>query len=347
MMRSNRTARLRVSSVSALVLLATACSDESGVAKAPAQMTQPAVASAAAVRARDRIQETNRHAWVGAAHNAALKELKAEIAEPGTPKSLCRLIADFASRPERIPSQQRADHVLSQRELRSELEATLCTESRRRGRPRLVAMRGATAVIQTETLDAATNELLNAVETAIQNANDSYDLAGRLDPILTAANSLDTTGRAAVEIAVSIAQSSVENAEAELPSYVTLIDSEYGTCAESHLMEGYSFDDSRFLCTEGKDREYEMFNPGAFRSRMQAVVSRSTGTTTRRCVGLKNGWKRVGSVDVKSGIGGFIGGLIKTKSLQGAGLYALASSVGGSGSEYVHVAWDMWRCAME
>lgn len=329
-----------------LTLVAVACDDDVAVHSPQSPMTQPPAVSPAAVRARVRLDENNPRAWIGVAHNAALRDLQSEIAAPGVPKSLCRMIADFASRVERVPTQRRlAGHLPNQIELRRDLEIQVCTSTRPHSRTQLVAHTPAPA--RRESLDEATNQLLAAVEAAIEEANDRYDLANRLDPILTAATILDSVGRSVVEVAVSIAQSSVENAEIDLPKYVSLVESEYGACAESYLSAGYSLDDSRYLCTEGKDRLYEMTLPATVLPPARVASLDRTRNTSRKCVGLTNGWKRVGKMDVKTGIAGFISGLVKTKSLGGAGVYALAGSVGGSGGEYLVVAFEMWQCAME
>lgn len=315
--------------------------------KNDARVTVPLGISPMAVRARAKLHEQNSYDWIGRAHNKALDDLRQEVKKPGVVRSLCRYLADFATKSDRLPKEKRAlarGHDRS--DSRISLEADLCAG--RSGRPsaRLVNA-GLTSPPQAHTLTSQGGQLLSDVQTAVTDASDSYDLAARLQPILDASASLDTIEQAAVRVTISVAQNSVEYAETEIPAYREAVEQEYSSCANQYRQSGYSLEDAQRLCTEGNGGMMETVNPfGRFGPRGTPLVKAATLSASRSCVSLSAGWKRVGEADVSGAVGGFFGGLAVTKNLVGAGVAALGGSVGKSASEYFKVGWELFWCAM-
>jgi hypothetical protein len=315
----------------------------------PVQPVRPRQAAPDLV-ARGKLHRRNPMDWVGAAHNRALDAFRDELREPGVlSRSVCSYLLTFATSDARVPAEHaRAKAALGaaarRRAASKGLAATELCGRRIAGPsaqivPRVwlaafsPAYRPVTPAViphaQSGELSQAARDLYAQIETAVDVAASSYDLAGQLNPVLDAAAQLSAEEYATIAATVSVAQYSYEYWEAQLPSYIEAVSAEYGSCFEESQQLGYTLADAENRCMNGAaiepvDRRGARAN---WRLPLLMVVARpSSPGAVRQTVG--QGLKAIGKRDAYGAFTGAFAGAF-AGGVQGA---ALGAIIGGSGA---------------
>lgn len=288
--------------------------------------------SAAAMKARDAIHDSNRNDWVGVAHNRMMQGFLVELNKPGKVRgSLCDFVADFASQPNRVPIERRFKILPKHRDIvrGSVAQSWLC-------RPKARLTGGMAPMVVPQGGEAS--ELFRQIDVAVDAATSSYDLANRLHPILNAGAQLGGDEAVAVETAVSVAQNSYEYWEANFDAFAQTFANEYGSCAQDLVTQGWSPSDAVLSCTSG--------NPGAqvqFRRTDRPTHLRSVTGPVPCGPGLTEGFKRIGKADLAGAWSGFWAGIFVGNPVAGA----LLSSAGASMGASLANAAETWICLVQ
>jgi hypothetical protein len=222
--------------------------------------------------------------WVGVAHNRALDAFRDELREPGVlSRNLCSYLLTFVTSDARVPAERAAARAAlsaaARREVaRKGLAATELCGRRPAWRSAGIASHVwltafapprwpfAPAAIRRRSQSGepsqAARDLYAQIEASIDAAASSYDLAAYLDPVLDAAAQLGAEEYATIAATVSVAQSSYEYWEVELPSYVDAVAAEYGACLEESQLLGYTLTQAEYRCvnqggTTDSDRAFQ------------------------------------------------------------------------------------------
>jgi hypothetical protein len=302
------------------------------------------------VAARAHLHQRNQMDWVGAAHNRALDAFRDELRKPGVlTRSVCGYLLTFVAGDARVP----AKHARAKAALNVEARGTAA----RKG---LVAtelcgreLAGSSATItprvsmagffprrppvsygpaprsQSGQLSQAALDLYAQIEGAIDASANSYDLAGRLNPVFDAAAQLGAEEYATIAATVSVAQSSYEYWEGQLPSYVDAVNADYGPCLEESRLLGYTFLDAENRCMNGARIDPADWRGARASSRfplLMVVAKPHTAGAGRQ--GLAQGLKAIGKKDAYGAFtGGFAGAFVG--GIEGA---ALGAIIGGGGA---------------
>jgi len=327
----------------------------------PVQPVRPRQAPDPAARAK--LHRRNPMDWVGEAHNRALDAFRDELRRPGVlSRSLCGYLLTFVTSDARVPVERAAARAAlgaaARRDVaRKGLAATeLC--GRRPARPSAgVALHTWLAAFvpsrwslapaavprrsQSGELSQAARDLYAQIESSIDVAASSYELAGYLNPVLDAAAQLSAEEHATIAATVSVAQSSYEYWEVELPNYIEAVAAEYGPCLEESQQLGYTLADAEYRCVNGGGtNEAALREPADWpggrldpRPRLLLTVARP-GSAGRVRQNAGKGLKTIGKNDASGAFSGAWGGAF-SGGVQGAVLGAI---VGGAGASIVTAA---------
>lgn len=301
--------------------------------------------SSAASAARERIHQRNAHDWVGVAHNRVLDDWRQEMRKPGVlTHNLCSYVVDFIVRDERLPlGKQTALPVRRQAVAAAAKASKLCQATANRSQASALAAYGENAARRARQSDALAS-LQSEIETSIDVAQSSFDLAARLNSVLDAAAALDETEQTVVSATVSVAQNSYEYWEPQYPVVVQEVETEYGTCAADRRAAGYTMEAARDACLSGEYAlsSFRGWSPNSF----LGPTRFSAGKVSLLCgPGLGAGFKHVAKNDARGAFaGGFAGALGG-----GAGIVAGALIGGGSASIWAagENAWSTYWCMMK
>jgi len=370
-----------VTALATTAALAVACRDTAtaprgsapGADRAPSRSTQPQLPAGVDIRAE--LRKANPMDWVGAAHNAALDAFLEELNKPGVlTRDICGHILDFSARDERVPSDRRAvanglaasarRDVARKALARSPLCAPATQSASTTGEflrlAQLASMEapGLTTLARAMGFRAgparqssAAYNLLSQVESAIQWAYDSYDLAARLNPILNAAASLAYEEYATVAATVSVAQSSYEYWPTGYTTYYDGIRRDYGACADQTKSWGYSAYDARNYCmgSSSTTKNYTEFGRaggriGGERVALMFVRPASASVRQYQCPTVGEGLRKIGRRDAIGAFGGAFSGAF-VGGWEGAALGGIVGGSGGSIATAIELVWDhMWHC---
>jgi hypothetical protein len=312
------------------------------------QVTRP---SPRLVAARARLHQRNQMDWVGTAHNRALDAFRDELRNPGVlTRNVCGYLQTFAAGDARVPAKHaRAKAVLSV-EARTNVAKKGLVATELCGRqfggpsaaltsrvsmaaflPRRSPFSGRTAPrSQSSELSQAALDLYAQIESAIDASANSYDLAGRLNPVFDAAGQLAGEEYATIAATVSVAQSSYEYWEGQLPSYIDAVGADYGPCFEESQQLGYTLVDAQNRCMNGWRIDPADWRGGRADSRLPLlmfVARPHTAGAGRQS--LSQGLKAIGKRDAYGAFTGAWAGAFAGGGIQGAALGAL---VGGGGA---------------
>jgi hypothetical protein len=324
--------------------------------------------------AREQLHRNNPMNWVGIAHNRALDDLLKELRKPGVlSRDVCQYLLEFVSSDARVPVDRaglrRAAGATARREVgRKALRATaLCSQRfdrRASALPARVSLAAyysprppfGSASLQSGSPSAAAYGLLEQILAAIDAAVDSYDLAWRLHPVLNAASQLDAIERATIEATVSVAQSSYEYWEAQLPTYVQAVSSEYDPCLYNQWSQGYSYDSSLGNCVNGAGAVFQPLSYSPRRAQRHSRSRRaahgrdalfSAGAVPLRARGVSQsvgeGLKDIGKADAYGAFTGAFAGAF-AGGPQGAVLGGIVGAAGASiATALGHAIGATWR----
>lgn len=337
-----------VAAIAGIVLLS-ACRDEAASSPNVARARRVAPRTevgATHLDAKARVHQRNRHEWIGVAHNRALDDFRRHLRAPGTlTKNLCDFVTDFASRPERLPGPDDKRRNL-QEATRDHVRSITCGQRvSDAGQNPFANLVGLLRTKRRQEASAAASQLVADVQNALDASTTSSELAGRLEPILDAAQALDSIDEGIVSAAVSVAQNSFEYWEANFSAFQQEIVNEYMPCANALAESGYSLDEAGQRCMDGGSTAYgtaSLRHPT--RPDRVAPISRRSMT---EC-GWGASWKgiiRVARADLEGGLKGFWGGLVATRTLPGALAGALGGAAAGSLYEGAKVTWEIIICA--
>jgi hypothetical protein len=342
----NRAARVAPLVLSAATMLL-ACRDSSTTVRTSgggdnSNLSPIAGASAPAIRARERIHEKNRYDWVGAAHNKALDDFRRELRRPGVlTRNLCEYAQSFAAREERNPR----DRALSESD-RWSITRTVGDSVAWCGRrgPRVsnttFTSPFAPSPVPTPQSQQA-YEFLGAIEAAVNEAQSSFDLAERLDPLLDRMAALDPIDQAVVGATISVTQSSYEYWETQLTAYHQELLDEYGGCVNEQSSSGGDPLTVRDNCLndQGDGAVAFKYPPvGPFSGRLTGLK------ITPSCAGsLREGVGKVVSADLKGAFTGAVSGGIAA-GLAGVVGGAIAGATAGSTWAAIENAWEVFKC---
>jgi hypothetical protein len=299
--------------------------------------------------------------WVGEAHNRALDAFRDELRRPGVlSRSLCGYLLTFVTSDARVPAERAPVRVAlgaaARRDVaRKSLAATEFCGRRPAGRSAGVASQAWLAAFvpprwplasaarrsQSGELSQAARDLYAQIESSIDVAASSYELAGYLNPVLDAAAQLSAEEHATIAATVSVAQSSYEYWEVELPNYIEAVAAEYGPCLEESQQLGYTLADAEYRCVNGGGtNEAALREPADWpggrldpRPRLLLTVARP-GSAGRVRQNAGKGLKTIGKNDASGAFSGAWGGAF-SGGVQGAVLGAI---VGGAGASIVTAA---------
>ena len=299
-------------------------------------------------RAVEAIHRGNPSDWVGREHNRILGEFKTRLAQPGVmTRRMCDYVVNFVTAADNGDERLRAITPRARREASEAGLATtkLCTNQN----AMLLALPISNSIVrpkpQEVVLSAEASELANQVLAAIDASETSYYLAAKLSPVLNAAASLDSVERAVIEATISVAQSSYEYWEAELPAMEDRFYSDYNACLTQAYQAGYTEDSARDACLNGGIAVTEFLpQPRTLRSRELAVAGTASSSAMRVC-GLGNHYRRLAGADASGAITGAVTG---AKTAGWAGV--LPGAVFGAGiaslGSFVKSTWEIYWCAM-
>lgn len=295
--RSAQTAaRCRAGTVvlfAALTTLGTACSDRADRVVAPLRADSSVTDSTIA---RQVLARSNPLAWVGVAHNDAM-----------------RLTYD-ALRTRRLPGRNPCGEILvddiaalappEYQRPAAEIEAAAAAG---RSGTRCADATSARVSASSDQLSPAAGEIVTAVESALDAMTSAGELAVQLVPLTARAAALPEPERTVLLSSISVAHNSADYWFANWPAFSHAVVEQYGACVAS----GASFDS----CSDGLAR------------RPQAS---SAARTTMECdIGFLRMVRGLGKVDF---VGALAGGL--RAAFTGAGA-ALAALVGGGVSSII------------
>jgi hypothetical protein len=311
-----------------------------------AAMTVSPGISELAARKRQRLHGENKLDWVGVAHNRAIDDFRRELRKPGViSRRMCEYLADYSTRPERLPNERRSAKTSTERSAAyPDVAAMLC--SKRIGRELLKPRIGYSDSTQGVQISPTAIQLISDVRSAVEGFNDSYELASRLLPILQAAANLDTIDQAAVRITVSVAQSSSEYWESELHPAQQEFVKEFGGCANQQYSSNYSSDQAFSRCVEGGGGEGSDVTSAPFTRSDPQTIAEHANLAALSCETLGDYLRRVITSDVDAGVAGFIGAMVRTKTPAIATEFALYSAAGVSIYDILKITWDLHWCAM-
>lgn len=305
-----------------------------------ARVTRPTGISDVAVRARAHLHERNRHDWVGESHNRAFDDLRKEMRKPGVlTNNVCDYVLDFVTSPARLPVDKRAKKSGHREEAMAGLATTPICKPKASLRGASLATPSWSSASAGQIVDASplAYELLGGVESAIDGAADSYDLAGRLNLILDRASGLESAEREMIGSTISVAQYSYEYWEPQYPPLEQEFYSEYGDCAMRYI--NYSSEESRRICLEGGTELMSAPTKASPGSMM------SFATFHQDECRLSKHFKRLAKADAT---GAFVGAFrrILTINPVGIGVGAFEGGLTASFGIFVASTWDLWQCAM-
>jgi hypothetical protein len=327
---------MTVASTLALAGVATtSCRDSSTstVTTATVQLTENRSGDASS---RDRIHALNREDWIGEAHNRALDDFRKELRKSGKMPRLCDYLADLVAREDHLPSDKRGRFTRNQTAQRdSVIKAQFCSKKSRSGAQNVLFVPAIPQESGLETASPTALALLDRIDVAIVETTDSYDLSGRLAPILNEASVLDSTDQFLVLGALSTAQHSLEYWESVWPQFSQEVRDEYLECINASRLLTEEMD-----CT-GKEL---VFDTRQSSSNPLALVTRQDP-----CLGFNGAWdgiKKTAQSDKDGFIGGFFGALTTTRNVPIALVAGVGGAAGKSAVTGTGVTIHLFKCAM-
>jgi hypothetical protein len=303
------------------------------------------------VAARSHLHQRNQLDWVGAAHNRALDAFRDELREPGVlTRSVCGYLSTFVAGDARVPAKHARAKAALNAEARGNaarkgLAATELCGRELAGPSAAITSRVSLAAFvptrpplsrepaprsQSSQPSQAAFDLYAQIEAAIDAAANSYDLAGRLNPVLDAAARLGAEEYATIAATVSVAQSSYEYWEGQLPSYIDAVAADYRPCLEESQLLGYTFVDAQNRCLNGSQVAPLDWRGARANSRLpllMVVAKPHTAGAGRQST--MQGLKAIGKKDAYGAFtGGFAGAFVG--GFEGAALGAIVGAAGAS-----------------
>ncbi len=326
-----------------------ACSDsmstDARIAGSPdgAAIHAPDIA-ASAVRARNALHRRNSEDWVGIAHNKMLDDFRREMRKPGKLASnICTFVMDFAMRDERLPPGRQFSAGVHWRAASSAADSSTLCQNHGRGKLSTIAFRAPFEPFGARPQESGeTGMLLADIETAVGSAQDSYDLATRLNGVMDRVGSLPVLDQAIVSSTVSVAQNSFEYWERQYPLFEQEVVDEYGPCVGEQSAIGADGERALEECLKGGGGSAVTLRGKRTDGKPQRLV-KSGAPVMCGGVTLSEGWRHVVGADAKGAFtGGFAGGL--AGGFGGAVLGAIVG--GGAASTWAALenAWSKLKC---
>ncbi len=338
--------------------LALACQDSQRTTAPPIQPPSTAIG------AERRPERPNQFSWVGSAHNAALDAFRTELVKPEMRRlDVCSFILAFASSDARIPKGRAAPNgslslkgrraaatkALSETKLCGRRSANLRSETTSPVQLVSYWSRSASPVperahLQSAQPSAAAYALYAQIETALDAATNSVDLAARLSPVLSSAAQLSQVEYAAVAATASVAQSSFEYWEPQFPPYVQQVEGTFGPCIDESYAAGYTLDGILYRCTNGGGVSVVVPASGrgwAGTARPLHLVTlwkHPRLTRARQCGYYCQGFREIGKQDARGAFVGAWAGVL-AGGPQGAVLGAIAGGSGASMAAAIGLAF--------
>jgi hypothetical protein len=342
------TISLSLSALGAITVVA--CSDSSSadrITHHDATLTPLGRVSASAVRERKRVHERNKEEFVGVAHNKALDDFRRELRKPGTlTKNVCDYVLTFATHEDRLPTNNRVDEGVRSHAARTVSDSsTLCRKS---VKPRVsgIAFRSPLAPLARAAQESPeAQQLLYEIQDAVAASPSSYDLAGRLNPVLDRAAALPASDQLVIGATVSVAQNSFEYWETNYDMFAREVQDDYGACAGNQYEGGVPPETARDNCMNGRGDA----GPVAFDDRSvqgKASAPRLAGKRSGLVCedhDFRAGFGKVVGADIKGAISGAVSGF-RAGGPEGAVAGAIIGAAVGSVTAALELAWQAIRC---
>ena len=203
--------------------------DKSGPTTALGPVRGAAAARPSARMTGAQLHTANKYDWVGQAHNLAVRAMSTEWRKKkGNLKAACAAMEAWVDSSRAFTELLPPAHRGQKGVMKSSIRYSQTCLGRK------VLVRGASAPVTLEEYDPSpeAEAAIADIETAIDNASDPEDLAGDLTSIYNASLSMNEADAAYVQTAISVTQSSAENAYGE-GGQEAIEDAEevYGQCA--------------------------------------------------------------------------------------------------------------------
>jgi hypothetical protein len=319
-----------------------ACRDGTSVDR-PVHSSRASVAdtSSKGVSSRERAVRSN-HAWIGDAHNRAIDDFRKELRKPGrVASSLCDHLAAFLGEAERLPSEKRSSRlgdadgnrrIMGTVPLCAPTDGTV-SDASWSGR----WLNSEHVPLQSASADAFLIEL----QQSVYDAGDSYDLARRLDGVLSRSVVLPALEQDAIAATASVAQSSYEYWPANYAAFADEFIREYGECGSYYAAQGYTAAVALQVCVNGASVPARNLRPVTER------FSLHHASAVQACGELLSPqeWREFAATDAKGAFTGFFTAVIATG---GAAAFP-GALLGGAGASIAHAmgkAWIAYWCIM-
>jgi len=208
--------------------VAVACSSD---APTPPRALAPAAPARSLTAAAD-FHRTNKHDWVGVAHNRVLDKFFAGLAKHHGPTDACAQLTALISDPEMVPAEHRAEHTVAAMAIGLQALSNYCPEQVGQVAAGTVSL-ASFELAQSTTLSPAAETIIAQLRAANASAANSTDLANQYNAILPASAYLSSGESDVVNATASVGLSSLEYWETNLTATQSTTQSAYGGCIQA------------------------------------------------------------------------------------------------------------------
>ena len=249
--------------------------------------------------------------WAGRGHNRGLDEYRAKLRRGEVSSDVCNDLADFAADPARAPD----EHRISRADRKALARAALMQGGLCRARFASVSGAGTAMFAQNSAgVSAETYAMLLAINDAVANATDVYDLAYRLNQLYAGIAALPPGEVDATYASASVAQSSAEYWQTNGQGATTDLENAYGGCFSQNYTSASEAANTCMGLTGGAPSEPRpqvmLFRqiPGSLSPYSLVQFRSGMGYKDPKC-DFFNGREIVGD-DFKGAVAGFFGGAV-------------------------------------